>query len=220
MKRLIVGFTSAIAGFLITRKLTEQQSGVTWISGEGSDKPEPQFDVGDEVLTVDPYTGDYVDTDFDMSPLYFEVEDYAWDVDAEIYRYKLKNNPEWFAEVWLTEPEYPMMTKDLEETTENETYNSKEEIEMSGKEKMGHRALERTELARRKEWSERADVLLDRYNEKLKAGDTEGAERAMKKYQREQAMFNAGSVIREAGGELGGEEPAEPMFKGMEEDGA
>jgi hypothetical protein len=218
MRRLIVGFTSAIAGFFITRKLTEntkKQSGVTWISGEGSEKPEPQFDIGDEVLTVDPYTGDYVDTDFDMSPLYFEVEDYAWDVDGEVYRYKLKNNPEWFAEMWLTEPEFPMMTKDLEETTENE---SKEEIEMA-KEKTGHRALERTELARRKEWSERADKLLDRYNEQLREGLTEAAERTMKKYMREQAMFNAGSLIREAGGELGGERP-EPFYKpATEEDG-
>jgi hypothetical protein len=215
MKRLIVGFTSAVAGFLITRKLTEKKEGVTWISGEGSEineeKPEPQFDIGEEVLTVDPYTGDYIDTDFDMSPLYFEVEDYAWAYEEGIYRYKLKNNDEWFAEVWLTEPEHPMMTKNL---VENEDTEPKEEKTMA-KEKMGHRALERTELARRKEWSERADVLLDRYNEKLQAGDTEGADRAMQKYQREQAMFNAGSVIREVGGELGGEEPSEPMFKGM-----
>lgn len=218
MKRLIVGFTSAIAGYLLTKSTLKKRRNFEWISADESEqeseKHEPVFEIGEHVLTVDPYTGDYVDTDFDMTPLYFEIVDYAWSVDERIYRYKLKENDEWVAEVWLSAPEYPMMVQDLVETEENET---KEETKM-GKEIKGHRAVERTELARRKEWSERADVLLDRYNEQLREGKTEAAERTMKKYMREQAMFNAGSLIREVGGELGGVEPEPKRF--IEEDGA
>jgi hypothetical protein len=214
MKRLIVGFTSAIAGFFITRKLTEKKESVTWISGEGSDIPEPKFGVGDQIITTNPYTGDYAIQDFDGSPLYNFIEDLAYDEDDEEFRYLIEG--EWFAETWLMDPPYPLMVKDL---VENEDTEPKEEKTMA-KEKTGHRALERTELARRKEWSERADKLLDRYNEQLREGLTEAAERTMKKYMREQAMFNAGTLIREAGGELGGERP-EPFYKpATEEDGA
>jgi hypothetical protein len=126
MKRLLIGLTSAIMSFAVTRKLQgkaeqadeqpkEKHEGLVWISAEDVEVEEvnPEFKVGEMVVTYNPYLCDYAETDFDFSPLYFVIEEVLWDEDDECYRYKFEKNDEWYAETWVMTPEHPFMVKKL-----------------------------------------------------------------------------------------------------------
>jgi hypothetical protein len=143
MKRLLAGMTSAIISFAVTRKLQRKETksaksakhtDLVWISADDVEEESdgPKFNVGDEVITHNPYTSDYAAMDFDGSPLYFLIEDFSWDLDDGCYRYKMKHNDEWFAETWLMAPEYPYMAKPPSEETKEE---SEMKVELTGKAK-------------------------------------------------------------------------------------
>lgn len=230
MKKLKIGITSlasAVTAFYVAKKMKEASQepkyatvpkrldNFEWIDAyesteevvyeteEDDEDDGPLFSIGEMVVTFSPYTDDFVDYDFDGSPLYFEIEDYKWDEEDRCYRYLLEGDGEWYGEDWLAKPEFPFMTKgnvkDAPETKENK----REESIMQ----KGHRASEKAEIARRKEWARRADELLDLYNEHVKEDNLEEAEKVMKTYRYEQAMFDAGTEIRKAGGELNGIRP-------------
>jgi hypothetical protein len=101
-------------------KKPENKPELDWIDGDDEEVDGPLYNVGDTVITFNPYTEDYAVVDFDFSPLYFVVEDYAFDEEDGEYRYKLEGNSEWFAETWVMLPEYPTMTKEMGEEDEEE----------------------------------------------------------------------------------------------------
>lgn len=208
MRKLLVGLTSitsAVAAYTATRRklrepITIEPEGFEWIDADEPEVLEPLYDEGEYVITYNPYTQDYVLYDLDFTPLYMKVEDVAWDEEDGEFRYKLEHEDQWFAESWLMEPDYPMMEKELDGDDENKT----EEDENMPKNAQ-NRIFEKSELTRRKEWKTRSDELLDAYNAKLKEGEVKEADKIMETYRKEYALFQAGSLIREAGGELGGE---------------
>lgn len=224
MKKFIVGLASAIGAFVAVRKLSKQeQSSFEWIDADDdedvADELIPEYEVGEIVVTYNPYIEDYADFDFDGSPVYYEIEEVKWDETDKCFRYKVEDGRTWLAESWLAYPKYPFMEKDMGEFKPETNENKGEAVPMkinNGK-PTGHRASEKTEVARRKAWSKRADELLDLYNGHKSKGNLETAERIMEQYKYEQAMFNAGTLIREMGGELGGERP-EPKFEVEEDD--
>lgn len=125
MRRLLIGTTAALFSFAFTRASQRkskqpEQSEITWISADDVVTLEPLFELGEEVITFNPYTSDYALMDFDGSPLYFQVEDVLWDEDDECFRYRLKENDQWFAETWLMTPEHPYMEKPLLQEEESE----------------------------------------------------------------------------------------------------
>lgn len=225
MRKILIGAVTAVVSYTLTTTLAKKEKSedtkdsegeygnLVWISAdEVRDEGEPIFNVGDTVVTFNPYTHDYAEIDLDWSPIYFEVQDVFYDENDGVYRYKLDEN-EWFAESWLMKPEHPYMNKSFneEEGKMMFSYDSfeggkKDETEKA-KELLasGAKGLEKSELKRRKAWKKRMDELLDEYNGYVHEGETEKAEEVQATYQREQALFNAGSVIRELGGELGGE---------------
>lgn len=207
MKRLVVGaVTVVVTAWAILKRTKPEQETVK----------KPKFKVGDQIVTLSPFTNDYVYTDFDGTPLYYTIDKVRWFPEDDSYRYWLEIEGEWIAESWLQKPEHPQMTStddddedysmvefiDGDDDDDYDTGQYKEVPVMKGP-----KGLEKSELARRKSWAQRADELLDEYNNHLKAGDKESADEVMQTYQQEQAMFNAGSLIREIGGELGGIEP-------------
>lgn len=214
MKRLIVGVISAVATAYAIRKAGKPEA-------QEPKAKVPKFSVGDQVLTISPFTGEYVYVDFDGTPLFYEIDKVKWCEPDGNFRYWIDLEGEWIAESWLQKPEYPPMTMTHEDDYDEDTGTitmtlgfEDGEIVVSSTEKKkeapkmgGHRALEKSELARRKAWSIRMDELMDEYNEYLQAGDSEAADTTLRTYKREQALFNAGSLIREIGGELGGVEP-------------
>lgn len=220
MKRWIIGIASAVTAFIATKKLVEKEhepvKSFEWIDGDGEETTDikPEYEVGEVILPFNPYTGDYADFDFDGSPIHYEIEDIKWDAKDKVYRYKVDEGT-WFAEPWMTRPKYPYMQRDLDDYDDatDITEDDEGEIVLTGKNAkqskqiLGHRAAEKTEVARRKEWIARADVLLDQHNGLIKAGNMGAAHAVMAQYKSEQAMFLAGNVIRELGGELNGERP-------------
>ncbi|PAE24016.1 hypothetical protein [Bacillus sp. 7894-2] len=221
MKRLLIGLVSAVASFAAVRwarKEKKFEEGFEWIDADDGTELKPAYSPGGKVLTWNPYTEDYVDYDIESGPFVYIIESVQWDDEDSCYRYKLRHNDDLIAECWLIELEYPTMTVWGEETESSER-GAMEMSNQNGKQVQpkGHRAAEKAEVARRKAWAKRADELLDIFNEYTKEGDVEAAEATMKLYKSEQALFNAGTAIREAGGDLGGERP-EPEL--IEEDGA
>ena len=189
MKKLIAGITSAVATYILTRKSMnkpESEPEWEWVDGDDEEIEGPAFLKGDTVVTWNPYVEDYAEVDWDFSPLFFKVEKSKWDETDECYRYKLEGNDRWYAESWLMAPEYPMMTKLLNPSTEP----PKKEVPI----------YQRSAS----DWSRRADELLDQYNALLHAEKIEESDQVMRTFLREQALFKAGEVIREVGGELGG----------------
>lgn len=207
MKRLLIGIASAVTAFFAVRKAMKTEGTFEWIDADDTDELETMYSTGEKVMLWNPYIDDYVDFDPDHGPLVHIVESSKWDADDECFRYKLENEEDWYAESWLVELEYPTMV----DWNENKNTETGEESKMNngsnGKQGQpkGHRAAEKAEVARRKAWAKRADELLDLYNGHRKKGNVETAEEIMAQYKYEQAMFNAGTAIREAGGDLGGE---------------
>lgn len=210
MKRLIVGAVTAAITAITARKVAGKQKPAE-PQEESLNAKIPKFQPGDTVITTNPFTKDYAYMDFDGSPLFFTVAKVKWCAPDSDFRYLLEEEDEWVAESWLEKPEYPQMTMEYTGPDEDEEkplimtftpFSSDDEPE-EAEEFTGHRALEKAELARRQAWTKRADELLDAY---LAA---EGKQRLeiLAQYNHEKAMHDAGSLIREIGGELGGQEP-------------
>lgn len=107
---------------------------------EGQEK-EPKFEVGSYVATYSPFTGEFVDVDWDGTPIYFEVLDVEFDKEDGTYRYLLEDEiygespegeGEWIAEEWLKQPKIPIMVKAEEPnhlTVKNNLEEKKDEAE-------------------------------------------------------------------------------------------
>lgn len=207
MNKILIGITgitalSAVAGLLVRAKRKPQQTvpvepvepNFEWISAE----PTPEYEVNEKVMLWNPYLEDYAEYDLVDGPLIYAVEQIKYDKTDGCYRYKLKNADDWYAESWLIPIEYPTMVE-WGEDGENDNGGG-----VSMRQPNDNKAREKEELARRKAWSKRADELLDLYNGHKAKGNLETADEIMEQYKYEQAIFNAGSAIFEAGGQLGG----------------
>jgi hypothetical protein len=71
------------------------------------------FEVGDMVVTLNPYTGDILmfEGENDDMPQYFEILDVKWDGEDNTFRYLLSGQDRWCAEGWIDVPDLPIMMR-------------------------------------------------------------------------------------------------------------
>lgn len=126
MKKFIVGAAVA-AAYMLTKNKRKQPkiSQVHTLATEvKSSEIKQKFNVGDMVITVNPYTVDYVVTDLDLTPLYYDIYDVIYDKERSTYWYALTDETDidgqWYSEEWLSYPPFPEMTAEVDEDVVNE----------------------------------------------------------------------------------------------------
>lgn len=95
--------------YLYDKTKKSESADITWIDydieDEETPEPKPMFYVGDTVLLYSPYTAEFYKKEWRVAPETYEVVDYKYDEDEEVFRYKLSERPfEWYSEDWLSLP--------------------------------------------------------------------------------------------------------------------
>lgn len=180
-RKLILGTITALASYLTTRKLTQQppKKGFEWISGEaeeGEEEPLPMFYEGDVVQLYNPYEGAFMTTGmFALEPGRYKVAASEYDLEEDIFRYKLDGVPEefegesgadvWYSEDWLSLPTTTTFTKVSRKVNpgREELTMKMEEIEQSILSKALDDSAKQTQI----------DYLLDRMNAAKENGKAE-----------------------------------------------
>jgi hypothetical protein len=80
------------------------------------------FEVGDVVVTLNPYTGDFQIHEEDSEiPQYYQIMDVKRDDGCNTFRYLLSGTDSWCAEEWLDIPDVPVMMKTWVEFSASDT---------------------------------------------------------------------------------------------------
>lgn len=74
--------------------------------------PEPSFAIGETVVTVNPFTRQFVYEDYDGTPLYYDIMDVQLDEKDRTYRYLLSGEGTWVAEDWIKRTNVAMMVRE------------------------------------------------------------------------------------------------------------
>lgn len=78
------------------------------------------YAVGEIVVTLNPYTHEFVHEDLDGTPLYFIITSIAYDSGDGVFRYFIEGEEEWVSEEWLDKPMVSMMSKIFVDITVSE----------------------------------------------------------------------------------------------------
>lgn len=140
--RIIMGiFASLAAGACVAYSTKEVRKpaegfgkGFSWISAEGEAEPEPlpMFYEGDRVHIFEPYSGALVsDGETAVGPTLYEIESVQYDVEDEVFRYKLEGEDEWVSEDWLSLPFYSEFKKEMSDVAAEVLSVKKDELEFA-----------------------------------------------------------------------------------------